>query len=48
MIKKKQYREMAAVIVIAIVTLSLGYFYLSDPYMESLAKRILSLLGKEY
>ncbi len=48
MIKKKQYREMAVVIAIAILSLSLGFFYLSDPYRESLAQLILSLLRKEF
>lgn len=47
MIKRKQSREIVVFVVVAVLSLSLAYFYFSNPYGESLAQRILRILGKE-
>ncbi len=44
MSKKKQVREIVVFIVIALLTISLGYVYFSNPYRESITQRILSIL----
>lgn len=48
MIKRKQKKEVIVFCVIAVLSLSLGYFYLSNQYQESLTQRILSLFEKEF
>lgn len=48
MSRRKQNKEIIVFCVISFLSLLLGYIYLSDPYQESLAKRILSVLGKEF
>lgn len=48
MVKKKQMKEIIAFLIITVLCLSLGFFYLSNPYRESLAMKMLKLIGKEY
>lgn len=46
--RRKQNKEIVVFIVLAALSLSLGYLYLSNPYGESLAQRILKVIGKEF
>lgn len=46
--RRKQNKEIITFCAIAVLSLLLGYFYLSDPYQDSLAQRIFSLFGKEF
>lgn len=48
MVKRKQKKEIVVFAVIAVLTLGLGFFYTGNPYGESLAQRLLRLIGREF
>lgn len=48
MCKKGQTREMIIFILFSLVTLIFGYYYYSNPHMESFSQRILSIIGQEF
>jgi len=48
MVKKKQKKEIVVFVVIAALTLAIGYIYISDPSRESLAQCILRVFGIEF
>ncbi|OQB14323.1 MAG: hypothetical protein BWY15_01178 [Firmicutes bacterium ADurb.Bin193] len=45
--KKEYKREIVLFIFLAAIALSLGLFYLKDPFRTSIAGHILKLIGKE-
>lgn len=46
--KRRQIREIVLFAFVSALSLSLGYYYFSNPYTESFAQRLLSLLGQEF
>lgn len=48
MARRRQKKEIVLFIVIALLSLALGYFYISNPYMESLADYILKFYGQDF
>lgn len=48
MVVKQQKKEIVIFLILAVISLALGYFYLLDPYRTSLAQHMLKLVGKQF
>lgn len=48
MADKQQKKEIVVFFVLAVISLVVGFFYLSDPYRTSLAQQMLKVIGQQF